>query len=186
MPEHSTLVANVGHLKTNHVSPQFHLIHNDNFKTILNDTPLDHPLSDERLLDIFDTSREVDSEIERVEDGAIVYTLPPLDDIWLDESDRHEKRLEVAKEHAQARDHWLLRLSNLHCLYLLASPLTFLIILLLVLLFWMKTIPCLLPMRARLPLITTLPPSLLMLVVVVSAPGQMRELLLVVRAKAKG
>ena len=40
--------------------------------------------------------------IERSEDGAIVYTPPPLDDIWLDEAEHHEKRLEVAKERACA------------------------------------------------------------------------------------
>jgi hypothetical protein len=82
------------------------LIHDDNFETILNDTPLDHPLSDERLLDIFETSREVYSNIERAEDGAIVYSPPPLDDIWLDEGERREKRLEVAKERARSRDRW--------------------------------------------------------------------------------
>jgi hypothetical protein len=92
-PEHSTLVANVRHLQTNYVSPQFHQIHDDNFETILNDTLLDHPLSDERLLDIFETSREVYSD-----DGAIVYSPPPLEDIWLDKCERPEKRLEVAKE----------------------------------------------------------------------------------------
>jgi len=96
----------VRHLQTNYVSPQFHLIHDDNFETILNDTPLDHPLSDEHLLDMFETSREVYSDIERAEDGAIVYSPPPLDGIWLDEVERHEKRLEVAKERACARDRW--------------------------------------------------------------------------------
>jgi hypothetical protein len=80
----------------------------------------------------------------------------------------------------------VLKLSNLCCLYQLASPLTFLVILQMVLLFWTMTIPCLLPMRARLSLIATIPPSLLTLVVIVTAPGRMRELLLVVRAKAKG
>ena len=50
-PEHSTLVANARHLQTNHVSPQFHLIHDDNFETIRNDTLLDLPLSDKCLLD---------------------------------------------------------------------------------------------------------------------------------------
>jgi len=103
---HSTLVANVRHLQTNYVSPQFHLIHDDNFETILNNTPGDHPLSDERLLDIFEKSREVYSDIEWAEDGTIEYTLPPLDNIWLDEGERSEKRLEVAKERARARDRW--------------------------------------------------------------------------------
>jgi hypothetical protein len=90
-PKHSTLAANVRHLQTNHVSPQFHLIHDDNFETILNDTPLDHPLSDKCLLDILETSCEVYSDIERSEDGAIFYTPSPLDDIWLDEGKRCEK-----------------------------------------------------------------------------------------------
>ncbi len=82
------------------------MIHDDNFETILNDTTLDHPLLDERLLDIFETSREIYSDIERSKDGAIVYTPPPLDDIWLDEGERREKCLEVAKERARARDRW--------------------------------------------------------------------------------
>jgi hypothetical protein len=81
------------------------LIHDGNFETILNDTPLDHPLTDEHLLDLFETSREVYSDIEQSEDGAIVYTPPPLDDIWLDEGKRREKRLQVANERACARDH---------------------------------------------------------------------------------
>jgi hypothetical protein len=118
-PEHSTLVANVRHLQTNYVSPQFHLIHDDNFETILNDTPLDHPLSDERLLDIFETSREVYSDIERAEDGAIVYSPPPLDDIWLDEGERREKRLEVAKERLVLVTVGNLKPSNPHFLNLL-------------------------------------------------------------------
>jgi hypothetical protein len=105
-PEHSSLVANVRHLQTNHISPQFHLIHNGNFKTILNDSPLDHPMSDKRLLDIFDTSREVYADIECSEDGAIVYAPPPLDDIWLDEGERGVNKLEFAKEPAQSQDHW--------------------------------------------------------------------------------
>jgi hypothetical protein len=97
-------VANVHHLQTNHISPQFHLIHDDNFETILNDTPLDHPLPDQRLLEIFNTSREVYADIEQSNDGAIVYAPPPLNDIWLDEGKRHEKKVELAKDCAQAQD----------------------------------------------------------------------------------
>jgi hypothetical protein len=55
-------------------------------------------LSDECLLDIFETIRVVYSNIERAEDGAIVYTPP--------EGERREKRLEVAQERARARNHW--------------------------------------------------------------------------------
>ena len=38
--------AMVCNLQTNHVSPQFHLIHDDNFNTIINNLPMDHHLSD--------------------------------------------------------------------------------------------------------------------------------------------
>ncbi len=99
-------MANARHLQTNHISPQFHLIHNDNFETILNDTPLDHPLSDQHLLDIFDISHKVYADIEFADNRAIVYAPPSLDDIWLDEGERHKKKLELAKERAQAQDCW--------------------------------------------------------------------------------
>jgi hypothetical protein len=99
-------VANVCHLQTNYISPQFNLIHDDNFETILNDTLLDHPLPDDHLLDIFNTSRKVYADIEQSNDGAIVFSPPPLDNIWLDDSERHEKNIEPAKDHAQARDCW--------------------------------------------------------------------------------
>jgi hypothetical protein len=94
-------VANVRHLQTNFISPQFHLIHDDNFETILNDTPLDHLPTDQCLLEIFDTSREVYADIERSDDGAIVYAPHPLDNIWLDESAMRRKLnlLRVALRH---------------------------------------------------------------------------------------
>jgi hypothetical protein len=38
--------------------------------------------------------------------GAIVYAPPPLNDIWLDEGECHVKKLELAKERAQACDRW--------------------------------------------------------------------------------
>jgi hypothetical protein len=85
--EHSTLVAMVRNLKTNHISPQFHFIHDDHFKTILSNTPLDYPLLDKQLLDLFKNATEFYGEIERLKDGAIIYQPPPLDDIWLDEGE---------------------------------------------------------------------------------------------------
>jgi hypothetical protein len=189
LPEHSTLVANVQHLQTNHVSPKFHLIHNDNFETILNDTLLDHSLSDKRLLDIFDTSCEVYSEIERAaQKMAQLFTRCLLLMIsgWMKVNAVRGSALKLQKNVLRHVTVSISKLKNLRCLYLLASPLTFFVIVLLVLLFLTTTIPCLLPMRTRLPLVTTIPSSPLTLVVVVSAPGRMRELLLVVRAKAKG
>ena len=186
LPEHSTLVANVGHLKTNHVSPQFHLIHNDNFKTILNDTPLDYPLSNKHHLDILIRLVKFTQRLN-AQKTVLLFTrhLLLIISVWM-KVNAVRSALKLQKNVLWHVTVGVLRLSNLCCLYLLASPLIFLVILQLVLLFRTTMNPLFLPMRARLPLIRTIPLSLLTLVVAVSAPGRMRELLLVVRAKAKG
>ena len=56
LSENSLLVAKVRHLQKNHVSSQYHLIHNNNFETILMDSPLDHLLSDMTITELFDIS----------------------------------------------------------------------------------------------------------------------------------
>ena len=96
-PEHSSSVALVRHLQTNHVSPQFHIIHDDNFETILNDEPMNHNLTDVLINELFENSREIYSEAEIDSDGRIIYMPPPLDDIWLDETERRAKRIEQSK-----------------------------------------------------------------------------------------
>ena len=104
--EHSSSVALVRHLQTNHVSPQFHIIHDDNFETILNDSPMDHELADNIINELFEDAREIYSEIEFSPDGKIIYMPPHLDDIWLDESERRAKRIEKEKVRAEFRDRW--------------------------------------------------------------------------------
>ena len=106
--EHSSLVAMVRNLQTNHVSPQFHLIHDDNFETILNDLGMDHHLSEMTVKELFDISREVYSEVEVSTDGTITYKPPPLDDIWLDEAERRAKKIDLEKDRAYERDRWKL------------------------------------------------------------------------------
>ena len=105
--EHSSSVALVCHLQTNHVSPQFHIIHDDNFETILNDSPMDHDLADNIINKLFEDAREIYSEIEFSSDGTVIYKPPHLDDIWLDESERRAKRIEKEKVRAEFRDRWL-------------------------------------------------------------------------------
>jgi hypothetical protein len=100
-------VALVRHLQTNHVSPQFHIIHDDNFETILNDSPMDHDLADNIINKLFEEAREIYSEIEFSSDGTVIYKPPHLDDIWLDESERRAKRIEKEKVRAEFRDRWL-------------------------------------------------------------------------------
>ncbi len=62
--EHFSSVALVRHLQTNHASPQFYIIHNDNFETVLNDAPMDHDLTDSLINELFEDSQEVYLEIE--------------------------------------------------------------------------------------------------------------------------
>ena len=106
-PEHSSSVALVRHLQTNHVSPQFHIIHDDNFETIINDEPMNHELTDSLINELFENSREVYSEAEIDSDGRVIYMPPPLDDIWLDEAERRAKRIEQSKSRATNRDRWI-------------------------------------------------------------------------------
>jgi hypothetical protein len=106
-PEHSSSVALVCHLQTNHVSPQFHIIHDNNFETILNDEPMNHDLTDVLINELFENSREIYSEAEIDSDGRIIYMPPPLDDIWLDETERRAKRIEQSKNRAENRDRWI-------------------------------------------------------------------------------
>jgi hypothetical protein len=108
--KHLSLVAMVCNLQTNHVSPQFHLIHDENFEKIMNNLPMDHHLSDTLIEKLFDISQEVylEIEIKQCADGTVTYKPPPLDDIWLDEAKRCAKHIDLEKERAYNCDRWKL------------------------------------------------------------------------------
>ncbi len=61
------------------------------------------------------------SNIEQSEDGSIVYTPPPLDDIWLDEGKRREKRLFLIPHHnvRLVPWSWMMSRSALLCLLMM-------------------------------------------------------------------
>jgi hypothetical protein len=120
--EHSTSVALVRHLQTNHVSPQFHIIHNNNFETVLNDAPMDHDLNDTLINELFEDAQEIYLEIEISPDGTVLYKPPPLDDVWLDKSERRAKRIEIEKERAYNCDRWKLNNDEIENEPLLTSP----------------------------------------------------------------
>jgi hypothetical protein len=191
-PEHLTLVANVRHLQTNHVSPQFHLIHDDNtskqflttlhwiirclmtaflisLSPLLRFTPT---LNNPRTV-LLSTHRLLSMTFGLMKASIMRSALRLLRSVLM---------LVIIGD---------LKQSTLQSLSLLFRCLTFL--------FptnnvrpapWspMMSLPVLLSllMIVRLFLLLCPTPFLLRLVVVVSDPGKMRELLLVVHAKAKG
>ena len=106
--QHSTLVGNVRHLQTNYVSPQYHLVYDDLFQTIMNDSRVSETECDTIFNDLFENARDMytDAEIERDEKGAIIYEPPLLDDIWLTEDERREKRVELRKRRDRERSRW--------------------------------------------------------------------------------
>ena len=102
--QHSSTVALVRNLHTNYVSLQYHVVFDDNFQTVLHDGHLTEDLH--RICDeLFVESREVYAEEEFDDDGLLIYKPPPLDEVWLSEPERRERRrdLEEQRRRADAR-----------------------------------------------------------------------------------
>lgn len=107
--EHSSLVARVRHLTTNYVSPQFHVVFDDLFQTVLNDANLSETEADAIFQELFEDARDWYAEIERDSTGAIVYEPPLLDDIWLSEAERRQKRVILQGRRDRENDRWMQR-----------------------------------------------------------------------------
>ncbi len=85
--EHSSFVANVRHLTTNFISPQFHLVFDDLFETVIR-TGIDDIVVESICNELFQLNRELFAEEELNEAGNIIYQPPPLHEVWLDEAGR--------------------------------------------------------------------------------------------------
>jgi hypothetical protein len=94
--EHSSLVANVRHLTTNFISPQFHLVFDDLFKTV-NRICVDDLVVESICNELCQLNRELFAEEELDEAGNIIYQPPPLHEVWLDEAGRGQ-----GNEHSSA------------------------------------------------------------------------------------
>jgi hypothetical protein len=85
--EHSSLVANVCHLSTSYVSPQFHVIFDDLFETVVSNGDNDSLINS--ICDgLFERNRELYVKDEFDADGMLIYKPPPLHEVWLDEAGR--------------------------------------------------------------------------------------------------
>lgn len=95
--EHSSLVANVRHLSTGYVSPQFHIVFDDHFHTVYGDPERDTYTN--TICDLlWETDREIYAEDEYGPDGTLIYSPPPLDEVWLDEEDRRDRRNRLTEQ----------------------------------------------------------------------------------------
>jgi hypothetical protein len=85
--KHLSLVANVRHLSTGYVSPQFHVIFDNLFETVVcngdNDAVINSICNG-----LFKRNRELYVQDKFNADGMLVYKLPPLHKVWLDEAGR--------------------------------------------------------------------------------------------------
>jgi hypothetical protein len=80
-------VANVRHLSTGYVSPQFHVVFDDLFKTLIRNG--DNGAVINIICDgLFNRDRELYVEDEFDNDGLLVYKPPSLHEVWLDEAGR--------------------------------------------------------------------------------------------------
>ena len=96
---HSSLVANIRHLTTGYVSPQYHVVYDDLFQTVFSTGPTD--VVDAICEELFTTSCEVYATDEYDADDNLVYRPPPLDEVWLDEEGRRQSRDELRQQRAR-------------------------------------------------------------------------------------
>jgi hypothetical protein len=76
-------------MSTGHVSPQFHVVFDDLFKMVIRDGDND-PIVNCICDGLFERNRELYIEYEFDADDNLINTPPPLHDVWLNETGRHQ------------------------------------------------------------------------------------------------
>ena len=111
--EHSTLVAKVRHLSTNHVSPQFHVVFDELFTTIYNDIKLTDPKIETIFNDLFHNCRENFEEDITAPEGASAADSvpedprdesPELGEEWLSEPELRDQKARVTDRYARQNE----------------------------------------------------------------------------------
>ena len=91
------MVANVRHLTSGFVSPQFHIVFDDRFHTV-HGSGTDDMITDTICDLLWENDREIYAEDEFGPDGSLIYTPPPLDKVWLDEEGLRERRTRLLEQ----------------------------------------------------------------------------------------
>ncbi len=89
------MAANVRNLTTGYILPQFHLVFDDLFETVYGSGG-DNDIYDDIYNQLFETDRDWYVEEEFDVDGELIYSPPPLDDVWLSEPERRNKKERLA------------------------------------------------------------------------------------------
>ncbi|KAL7475712.1 hypothetical protein ACHAW6_001621 [Cyclotella cf. meneghiniana] len=95
--EHSSTIALVLNLHTGYISPQYHVVFDDKSKTVFHDDKTSEEL-DKICEELFTTSQDCYVEEEFNDDGILVYTSLPLDEVWLSEPQHCERREVMDKQ----------------------------------------------------------------------------------------
>ena len=73
------------------MSTQYHVVFDDLFQTVGSSEHND-VVMDEICNNLFEFNQDVFAEDEFDADGLLLYRPPPLDEVWLDESERRDHR----------------------------------------------------------------------------------------------
>ena len=94
LDEHSSLVANVRHLGTGYVSPQYHVVFDDLFETVFS-SGVNNALIDSICKKKYGSSCKIYATNEYYAHNNLVYKLPPLDEVWLDAEGCKKSKIEL-------------------------------------------------------------------------------------------
>ncbi len=95
--EHSSLVANIRHLKTGFVSSQYHVVFDDLLKTVFS-SGADDALVNSICKNLYGTSCKTYATNEYDPHDNLVYKPPPLDEVWLDTEGCQQSQIELQKQ----------------------------------------------------------------------------------------
>jgi hypothetical protein len=96
--EHSSLVANTRHLKMGYVSPQYHVLFDDLFKTVFS-SGADDALVDSVCKNLYGTNCNIYATDEYDAHTNLIYKPPSLDEVWLDAEGCEQSKIELRKQH---------------------------------------------------------------------------------------
>ncbi|KAL7459520.1 hypothetical protein ACHAWC_011291, partial [Mediolabrus comicus] len=121
--EYSSMTGVCRNLRTNHASPQFHVVYDELFTVIRNDVTVEDAQLDEIFETLFEQVDNKEFYGELPEDSSVsssnsaeprvdepdlstASNLPPLSDDYLTEEEQADKQLSIAARRQRAKDQW--------------------------------------------------------------------------------
>jgi len=101
--ERSLLIAKVHHLSTGFVSPQYQVVFDNKFETVFS-SGVDDGVVDSICYRLFESNQDIYVDPEFNFNGELVYSPPPLDEIWLTDPERRERIDKLRDQRIQNED----------------------------------------------------------------------------------